>query len=51
MSPAGRRHREVATTTNYYARILSTPAGDDGLHIGQHAAGSEFLFRAHLTWS
>jgi len=32
-------------TTNYYAHGPDLP--EDGLHIGQHALGWEFLFRAH----
>jgi hypothetical protein len=32
---------------NYYARETDTPADEDGLHVGLHNAGAEFLFRAH----
>ncbi|WP_101790997.1 hypothetical protein [Nonomuraea indica] len=34
-------------SVNYYAVTPDTPEGDEGLHIGQHAGGWEFLFRAH----
>ena len=34
-------------STNYYAVTPETPEGDEGLHIGKHAGGREFLFRAH----
>ena len=34
-------------STNYFAITAETPEGDEGLHIGQHAAGSVFQFRAH----
>lgn len=34
-------------STNFYAVTPDTAPGDEGLHIGQHAAGNEFLFRAH----
>lgn len=37
-------------SVNYYA-FGPFPGGrpdGDGLHIGQHAAGQRFLFRAHL---
>lgn len=34
-------------SVNYYARTPTTPTGDEGLHIGQHAGRIEFLFRAH----
>lgn len=34
-------------STNYYARTPDTPANEDGLHIGQSAAGWEFLWQAH----
>ncbi|MGW0200652.1 hypothetical protein [Nonomuraea sp. NPDC003201] len=33
--------------TNYYAITPQTPEGDEGLHIGKHVGGREFLFRAH----
>lgn len=32
-------------STNYYAK--TTADDGDGLHIGQHVGGAEFLFRAH----
>jgi len=32
-------------STNYYAHGPDLP--EDGLHIGQHALGWEFLFRSH----
>lgn len=34
-------------STNYYAVTPETPDGDEGLHIGKHVGGKEFLFRAH----
>ncbi|MFD1546969.1 hypothetical protein [Nonomuraea guangzhouensis] len=34
-------------STNYYAVTPDTPDGDEGLHIGKHVGGKEFLFRAH----
>lgn len=34
-------------STNYYARTANTPADDEGLHIGKHSGGWDFLFRAH----
>lgn len=34
-------------STNYYAVTPETPEGDEGLHIGQHVSGVEFLFQAH----
>ncbi|MET8336005.1 hypothetical protein [Streptosporangium canum] len=36
-------------TFNYYAVTSDTPADHDGLPIGQHAGGWEFLFRAYAT--
>ncbi len=32
---------------NYYAFTPETPKYGEGLHIGKHVAGKEFLFRAH----
>jgi len=34
-------------STNYYVRDDEHATEPDGLHIGQHAKGNEFLFRAH----
>lgn len=34
-------------SVNYYAVTPETPEGDEGLHIGKHVGGLEFLFRAH----
>ena len=34
-------------STNYYAITPETPEDDEGLHIGKHSGGREFLFRAH----
>lgn len=34
-------------STNYYAVTPETPEGDEGLHIGKHVGGREFLFQAH----
>ncbi|MEV0994627.1 hypothetical protein [Nonomuraea sp. NPDC050202] len=34
-------------SVNYYAVTPETPEGDEGLHIGKHVGGKEFLFRAH----
>jgi hypothetical protein len=34
-------------STNYYVITPETPSGDEGLHIGKHVNGREFLFRAH----
>lgn len=34
-------------STNFYAHTATTPAGEDGLHIGQRAYPFEFLFRAY----
>ena len=34
-------------SVNYYAITPETPEGDEGLHIGKHVGGKEFLFRAH----
>lgn len=34
-------------STNYYAVTSAAMAPEGGLHIGQHAQGSVFLFRAH----
>lgn len=34
-------------STNYYAETPDTPADEEGLHIGQHAGGWEFLWHAH----
>lgn len=36
-------------SVNYYARTPETPAGEEGLHIGQSCTGVEFLFHAHPT--
>lgn len=33
-------------STNYYLRTPDTPDGDEGIHLGQYAAGG-FTFRAH----
>lgn len=33
-------------STNYYLRTPDTPDGDEGIHLGQYAAGT-FTFRAH----
>jgi hypothetical protein len=33
-------------STNYYLKTADTPDGDEGIHLGQFAAGS-FTFRAH----
>ncbi|WP_018219122.1 hypothetical protein [Salinispora vitiensis] len=33
-------------STNYYVRIANTPDDGEGIHLGQHAAGT-FTFRAH----
>ncbi|MBB2749216.1 UNVERIFIED_ORG: hypothetical protein FHR35_009129 [Microbispora rosea subsp. rosea] len=32
---------------NYYAVTPDTPQDEEGLHIGKHVGGKEFLFRAH----
>lgn len=34
-------------SVNYYARTPETPEAEEGLHIGKHVGGKEFLFRAH----
>ncbi|GGK61688.1 hypothetical protein Sme01_03520 [Sphaerisporangium melleum] len=34
-------------SVNYYAFTSETPEDEEGLHIGKHVAGKEFLFRAH----
>jgi hypothetical protein len=34
-------------STNYYAITPETSEGDEGLHVGKHVGGKEFLFRAH----
>ncbi|MGA3524128.1 hypothetical protein [Melissospora conviva] len=33
-------------STNYYLRTADTPDGDEGIHLGQYAAG-QFTFRAY----
>ncbi len=33
-------------STNFYLRTPETPEGDEGVHLGQYAAGG-FTFRAH----
>lgn len=34
-------------SVNYYARTAKTPEDEEGLHIGKHSGGWDFLFRAH----
>ncbi|MBG0818335.1 hypothetical protein [Planomonospora sp. ID82291] len=34
-------------SVNYYAITLGTDPAAEGLHIGKHTGGWEFLFRAH----
>lgn len=34
-------------STNYYAITPDTPEGDEGLHIGKHSDGWEFIWRGY----
>lgn len=38
-------------STNYYAKWPNQPADEEGLHIGKHSGGCEFLWRAHKDLS